>query len=414
MPRTAISPPSAWGPRARRWGLPAVGPHRPFVIAMVIDTVGTGLYMPFTVLYFTATTSLSIAQVGLGLSIAAAVGLLLSPMLGGSVDANGAKPVLVASNGIRVAGYAAAPLVGGMWSLVAVTLAMEIGMRAFWASYVPLVAEIAAPQERPRWFGFLTSVRNAGLGLGSLMAGVAVAFGGGGAYDVIVLLNASSFALAGWLIWVTPVAGRASDPAPSSGAWQTVLTDRPYLALTLVNLAYTLSMVSLTILLPVYVVETLALPTWLAGAVIALNCVLMTVAQGPAVRLIEHRTTIWALRLSAALFSVAFIVIAVVSWLPLIAAVPVLLAGVVVFTFGELFESPSMAALSTDAAPTALRGRYLTMHQTSWTIASIIGPALFTLLLSVQSVLPWLFLAVLSGVGTVTITAVGRLLAPRL
>lgn len=412
MMQTATSPTS--GSRARRWGLPEVGRRRPFVVAMVIDTVGTGLYLPFTVLYFTATTQLSIAQVGLGLSIAAGAGLALSPVLGGSVDAKGAKPVLIASNIIRFVAFAAAPLVGAMWSLLAVTLGMEIGMRAFWASYVPLVAEIAAPHERPRWFGFLTSVRNAGLGLGSLLAGVAVAIGGGGAYDVIVLMNAASFALAGWLIWITPVAGRATGPAPSSGAWRTVLTDRPYVALALANLAYTLSMVSLTILLPVYVVETLSLPTWLGGVVIALNCVLVTFGQGPTVRLIEQRTTIWALRVSAALFSAAFVVLALVVSLPAIAAIPMLLAGVVVFTFGELFESPSMAALSTDAAPAALRGRYLTMHQMSWTIASIIGPALFTWLLSVQSVLPWLFLAAMAALGTVTIPTVGRLLAPRL
>jgi hypothetical protein len=206
----------------------------------------------------------------------------------------------------------------------------------------------------------LPRVRNAGLGLGSLLAGVAVAIGGGGAYDVIVLMNAASFALAGWLIWITPVAGRATAPAPSSGAWRTVLTDRPYVALALANVAYTLSMVSLTILLPVYVVETLSLPAWLGGVVIALNCVLVTFGQGPTVRLIELRTTIWALRVSAALFSAAFVVLALVVSLPAVVAIPVLLAGVVVFTFGELFESPSMAALSTNAAPAALRGRYLT------------------------------------------------------
>ena len=41
-----------------RLGFPRVGEHRRFVTAIVADTVGSGLFMPMTLLYFLAMTDL--------------------------------------------------------------------------------------------------------------------------------------------------------------------------------------------------------------------------------------------------------------------------------------------------------------------------------------------------------------------
>ena len=54
-----------------RLGFPRVGEHRRFVAAIVADTVGSGLFMPITLLYFLAMTDLSLVQVGSALSLSA-------------------------------------------------------------------------------------------------------------------------------------------------------------------------------------------------------------------------------------------------------------------------------------------------------------------------------------------------------
>ena len=54
-----------------RLGFPSVGEHRRFVTAIVADTVGSGLFMPITLLYFLAMTDLSLVQIGSALSLSA-------------------------------------------------------------------------------------------------------------------------------------------------------------------------------------------------------------------------------------------------------------------------------------------------------------------------------------------------------
>ena len=56
----------------QRLGFPAVGPHRRFVTAIAIDAVGSGVFMPVSMLYFLAPTALSLVQVGAAISIAIA------------------------------------------------------------------------------------------------------------------------------------------------------------------------------------------------------------------------------------------------------------------------------------------------------------------------------------------------------
>ena len=42
----------------QRLGFPDVGPHRRFVVALAIDAVGSGIWMPLSMLYFLHQTSL--------------------------------------------------------------------------------------------------------------------------------------------------------------------------------------------------------------------------------------------------------------------------------------------------------------------------------------------------------------------
>ena len=47
-------------------GFPDVGPHRRFVAALAIDALGSGIWMPLSMLYFLHQTSLGLVQLGPG------------------------------------------------------------------------------------------------------------------------------------------------------------------------------------------------------------------------------------------------------------------------------------------------------------------------------------------------------------
>jgi MFS family permease len=81
----------------------------------------------------------------------------------------------------------------------------------------------------------------------------------------------------------------------------------------------------------------------------------------------------------------------------------VLLAATCVYALAELIHDPTSSALAAETAPDAFRGRYLVIFQISWSIAAILAPGLFTLLFTVQPVLPWLVVAGLILVASLTI-----------
>ena len=48
----------------REAGLPRIGTARPFALAMIIDAVGSGLFLPFSLLYFHQAGGLSLTEAG--------------------------------------------------------------------------------------------------------------------------------------------------------------------------------------------------------------------------------------------------------------------------------------------------------------------------------------------------------------
>lgn len=403
-----------------RLGLPSVRGRLPLVVALTVDALGTGLFLPFSILFFTVTTPLSVAKVGLGISIASALRLPFGPLLGSLVDRTGAYRVLLLSNVVQAIGVTGYLLVGSFAGLVSASFVVLLGNSAFWASYPPLVTQISAPGERERWFGFLGALRNTGFAVGGVLSGVAVSVGGSAGYHLVAAVNATSFAVAAlFLLGSRPPdlppdrrpAGPAIQPGTAAGGvWRTVLGDRPYLALAVINVAFATSTLALTVVMPVYAVANLGLPPWLPGAAFSVNCVLVAVGQGPVVVALGGRSRVWSLQLASALVAASAVVMLLASVVPPVAAAAMVVLGVVVFTGGELIDSPVMAALSSEAAPDELRGRYLSVYQLSWNVSSTVGPALLTGLLSLGALPVWAAVALIAIAGWIGIAR----LAPRL
>ena len=156
----------------QRLGFPSVGHHRRFVTAMAVDAVGSGVFMPLSMLYFLAVTPLALVQVGAAISVAALVALPAGPVIGTVVDRLGARRVLLAGNVLQAVGFAAYLVVDSFLGVLIWSIVVTVGRTAFWGAYGDIVAEIAPPGERERWFGFLGALRNVGFAVGGLVASV--------------------------------------------------------------------------------------------------------------------------------------------------------------------------------------------------------------------------------------------------
>lgn len=402
----------------RRLGLPDVTGHVPLLGALAVDALGSGVFLPFSILFFTVTTPLSLAEVGLGLSVAAGIALPAGPLLGTLVDRSGAWRVLLAGNLLQALGVASYLVVDTFGGLVVAAVAVALGSQAFWAAYSPLVTQISAPGERERWYGLLGALRNAGFGLGGLLSGIGLAAGETAGYQGVAAVNAASFLLAALLLLLdrshARPAATTGGSADTGAGWRSVLSDRPYLALTVVNIAFATNSFALTVVLPVYAVARLDLPPWLPGVGLTLNCLLIALTQGPVVQALIGRARVRALQASSALSAAFAVIMLLAAAVPPMAGVVVVLAAVAVFTLGELIESPVLAALASEAAPDALRGRYLALNQASWNISNTLAPALLTALLAVGIWPICVALIGLAAVAALGITAVStRLPAAR-
>ena len=392
-----------------RLGFPSIGPHRRFVTAIAVDAMGSGVWMPVSMLYFLAVTSLSLVQVGAAISIAALVALPSGPVLGMLVDRLGAKRVLLAGNLMQVAGFTAYLFVDTFVAVLAAAILVILGMTSFWGAYGNIVAAISLPGERERWFGFLGALRNVGFAIGGLASGLAVAIGTDLAFSAVVAANAASYAVAFWLLLAVPVAPR--EPHESlPGNWGTVLRDGPYRLLVLAQVGYSISIMILIFALPVYAVEVLDLPGWVGGVVFTVNCVMVGLGQGLVVNALTGHVRYRVLLLAQATFATSYVVFLLASELSVWVATVVVVAGCMVYTLAELIGGPVLSALAAESAPEHLRGRYLSLIQLAWNTSGMVAPLLFAWLLDSGAANLWLVMLGVCAVAGVATWLLGRVL----
>src|SRR5690348_9305645 len=128
---------------ARQLGLPRIRGSEGFLIAVFIDALGTGLFLPFSLLYFHVAAGLPLITVGFAASLATVFTLPIAPLTGSLVDRFGARYVVIASQLLQCAGFLGFLVVNSAPSMIAFALLTQVGQRMFWSSYFTLVAEIA-------------------------------------------------------------------------------------------------------------------------------------------------------------------------------------------------------------------------------------------------------------------------------
>jgi MFS family permease len=379
-----------------------------FVAAVMIDAVGTGVFIPVSMLYFVATTSMSLVQVGAALTTAALLALPAGLVAGGLVDRYGARPVLQVANLVQAVGFAGYLVAGQAWQVTLCAWLSSAGRATFFGGYGVTVAALAEPGQRERWFGLIGSVRNLGYALGGVLSAVALGVGTTSAYATIVMVNALSYLAAFALMRGVPNARAEHRPDDLRG-WRSVLRDRRYLLLVAQQLCFAISLFALNVLIPVYATRTLGLPGWTAGALFTLNAVLVGVGQGFVVARLTGQVRSRVLAAGHLLFATGYLIFLSAGRVSAPSVVlAVVLLGVVVYTLGEIFGAPVTAAVAADAAPAPLRGRYLALNQLAVGVAGAVAPVALSALLSVGDPVPWLTLIGTSLLGAALATVAGR------
>ncbi|MEV6949167.1 MFS transporter [Streptomyces sp. NPDC051172] len=398
-----------------RLGFPDTTGRRRLVLIAAVDSFGTGVFLPLSVLYFVTVSDMSVATVGVALSVGAGIALLGGPYTGTLIDRFGPGRMAAASCLLRAAAFLAYLAVDQFWQVILLSALVIWGDSAFWPSNSAMIIALCGREQRARWYALGRTIRSMGMGIGAALSGVIVAAGSEGP-RVIVTLNALTFAAVAVVLatWQEARTTTTSSPDGPDGddnkraGLRTVLADRPFLLIVASNSFLAVCALSLAVLLPLYAGSIAPDTVWLSGGLFAVNTALLMLAQGPAVRRIEASTPSRVLQAAVAFYAAGFAVFLLAPNSGQLLPVLVLFAAVVLYTAGELVHPPTSVIMVTDMARPELIGRYLSVNQLSWSVGNVITPALLAGLFASDARLPWLVLFAMCGATSGLLLLSGR------
>jgi MFS family permease len=381
-----------------RLHIPESPTARRFLSATLINTFGSGIRDVSFPIFLVIIAHLTATQVGLGLLVAGAVGILFAPTAGRLCDKLGAERALVA--GCVLKGLISCCLIF-INSLFLLCLIMSCTAIASQVAQIGMSAFIASmnADDRNVMRARINVVSNIGLAVGMGGSAVILAVGTREAFLVAFLLDGVTFLATAAILWRIPSAALGvapvRRPAPSSGAWATMVKDRRFAAVTALNGFLYFHQQVLLLGLPLWIASTGDLPHIVNTAFFAVNLFLVILLQvrfSMPIRSVASAATAW--RRSGVVIAGAFAAMLVVTQLDSTYwKIIVAICGVTLLTFGELWFSAAEMPLSTGLAPDDAKGLYQGIFMVGRNVVDMAGPLLAALFCVSLGPLGWAILA---------------------
>ncbi|MEW1699694.1 MFS transporter [Streptomyces sp. NPDC093249] len=379
--------------------IPPPGIVRTLCLSNFAKTAGHGVLMAVSVLFFTRTVGIPAVQVGLALSIGAAMAMAASIPAGRLADILGPRNTTVGFLlllGVFVGAYA---FVESFAALVVVTSLALMAESSTDAARGALIAGLIPQEDRVRAWSYMRAVSNLGVTLGAAAGAVALWFDNRPAYIGLLVAGGVMFLIAGAAY--TTVPSVAPVPKESSGPKWVVLRDLPYAAVALLNSVLVMNVAILTVALPIWITGHTNAPKWLYSVILILNTIMVVLFQVRAGKGSEDvRGGARTLRRCGVFLAVCCGFFALAADRPVWVAVAALLAGAAVHVIGEMLYSAGSWSLAFGLAPDHAQGQYQGMFGMSTQLGSMVTPALATLLIVQFGWPAWIiFAALLLGAG---------------
>jgi MFS family permease len=350
-------------------------------LTTLVNTVGNGMFLTLSALFFTRVVGLSITLVGLGLTVAGLVGLIGGVPIGHLADRRGPRGTYITMLVAQAAAMTAYLAVHSFWAFVVVETLGQLAQGGSSSAKGPIIRQLGG--EAPaRFRAYLRAVTNVGIAVGALAAGYVVELDSPTGYRVLVAINAASYLVAA--VMLVRIPALTPMPAPDGGHTWVALRDRPYLSVTALNGVMSIQFAVLTLGVPLWVAGHTHAPRWTIAATMLVNTALIAVFQvrvGQGVDTPRHagrvfRRAGWVFVASCALIAVAADVSA--AWL----AVTILLTAATVHTLGELWHQAGAFELGYGLAADHAQGQYQGVYGLGQGAATALGPAVIALCLA--------------------------------
>jgi MFS family permease len=381
-------------------------------LATLLSRVGNGLLMTVSVLYFNRIVGLSIAEVGLGLTIAGLCGLVSAVPLGHLADRRGPRTLFVVLSLICCCVSLLYLLVDTFWQFLAVAVVFTVIDRGALAVRSALIAAVTQGSGRVAARAYLRSVTNVGIMAGAGIGAIALHFDTATAYRVMFVLDALLSMSAAFVVLAVPRV--APQPKNDDGPVWIVFRDRGYLAVAALNAGMSIHYAVLDVAIPLWVVDHTDAPRWTVAMLLIINTVVVALFQVRSSRGINDPTSAArATRTAGLLLMASMVLFAAASAGDVITAIALLAVGALVQVIGELLQSSGSFLLGFDLAADHAQGQYQGVWNTSFSISNMVAPTVLALLPLGLGVPGWIILGAWFAVIGVLFVPVVRWAAAR-
>ncbi|MBG0566911.1 MDR family MFS transporter [Actinoplanes aureus] len=329
----------------------------------------------FLSIYLTGDRHFTQSQAGIVLGLYG-VGGAIGTMTGGVLaDRWGRRPTMLTAQ----FGAAALMLTLGFAETYAqiavVTLLLGMFAEGVRPAFSAMMVDVVPEHDRVRAYSLNYWAINLGFALAAVAAGLAAQVD----YLLLFVVDAGTTLITAiitaiFLAETRPSRAHSTGPALATGGIGTALKDRVFLVYLLLSLASVLVILQHASTLPIAMLaDGFSAATY--GLVIAVNGVLIVLGQLFVPRLIAGRDSARVLALATLIIGAGFGLVAVAE-APWMYAVTV-----VIWTLGEMLQSPSNANTVAALSPPALRGRYQGLNSLTWSIGTALAPILGGLVL---------------------------------
>jgi MFS family permease len=378
------------------WRTDLPRPVRVLQYGNALNFFGTGLLLPFEIIYLHTVRGFSTATAGLVLATVMGTAAVVTLPSGALLDRFAAKRILIAGTAVNALGYGALAFVDRPWQGFLWSAVGGAGFGLVGTAGQVLTLTLIPPEQRAAATALRRVSGNFGLGLGATVAGfvVAAAHHRLGAFQGLYVFDAVTFVAFAVivLVWI-PDPGGVDARSPSEGArgLGAVARDRLLLALIAGNLALVMigGAFFSTILSPFAVAHT---PVGVGeiGVVKFVNTFFIVVAQVPATRLVARMRRTHALFATSATFAIGLLAVLPATLTHSTLAATAVLAGVaIVIAVAECAQFVVLGPLVAELAPHHLLGRYMSLYQLSFMVGVALGPAVGGVLLGTSPDAIW-------------------------
>ena len=374
--------------------LPPRGVPRILGTALFISTLGEGAFYVCSALFFTRVIGLSPLQVGLGLTIASACGLMAAVPLGYIADQRGPRGTAILLTIGAGAACGTYVLAHTFWQFLVIACLYAVCQRGAIAARQSLLAGLVPATTRTEICAFLQAAYNAGLSLGAALGGLALYFDTPGAYRAVFAFDGLSYIVAAFVISHVPPASRSSPPA-SKEPRLAVLRDRPFALVALCNIAMSLHIPLIDLALPLWIVQFTDAPKWMVAVLFLLNTVLVVLFQVHIARRVKSMDgACRSIRAAGGMLLAACLVFASSGAAGVYYAVAALIMAAILQALGEMAHAAGSWEISFGLAPADKQGQYQAFFSSGVSAAEMIGPFLLTTLIASWGAPGWVVLGV--------------------